>query len=75
AEGNPWQGATTGLKRRAERERTAERKRPYRAEELVALQRQGVSACSPLMIDHLIGHKSQRLVGNTYAAQDFGDAA
>ncbi|NVN42247.1 hypothetical protein HUK82_17010, partial [Ameyamaea chiangmaiensis] len=36
---------------------------------------QGVSACSPLMIDHLIGHKSQRLVGNTYAAQDFGDAA
>ncbi len=31
----------------------------------------GASACSELVCDHLIGHKSERLAANTYAAKRF----
>lgn len=29
----------------------------------------GVTACTDLVIDHLIGHKAERLAANTYAAK------
>lgn len=34
-------------------------------------QARGVPACTPLVIDHLIGHKAERLAANTYAAKRF----
>lgn len=34
-------------------------------------QARGVAACTPLVIDHLIGHKAERLAANTYAAKRF----
>ncbi|MEN3168005.1 hypothetical protein [Gluconobacter sp. OJB] len=38
-------------------------------------QRKGVSACSELIRDHLVGHKPQSLAGSTYATKDFGGDA